>query len=232
MKRPRALDLCCRAGGASVGLYRAGFDVVGLDKIVSANYPFPVIRADVREVEKVVQLRTFDFIWASPPCQSHSKGLGAQVATEECVIEPVRRILASSGRVSCIENVECAPIRHDLVLTGDMFGLGTYRKRVFELAGFWALQPVSAGSRFGPKTRPGSVTVAGGNFRLDEGSRAMGINWMTRREIQQAVPPVYAEWIGRALITFFGHDADRLARPKFEPSRRVSRRDGSGRGAG
>ena len=29
--RPRALDLFCGAGGASMGLHRAGFDVTGID---------------------------------------------------------------------------------------------------------------------------------------------------------------------------------------------------------
>ena len=33
MTRPRLLDLFCGAGGAAVGYHRAGFDVVGVDKI-------------------------------------------------------------------------------------------------------------------------------------------------------------------------------------------------------
>ena len=30
-KRPKVLDLFCGAGGVSMGLWRAGFDVVGVD---------------------------------------------------------------------------------------------------------------------------------------------------------------------------------------------------------
>jgi site-specific DNA-cytosine methylase len=51
---PRALDLFCCAGGASMGLARAGFIVTGVDVEEQSEYP----------------LDGFDFIWASPPCQA------------------------------------------------------------------------------------------------------------------------------------------------------------------
>ena len=31
-------------------------------------------------------------------------------------------------------------------------------------------------------------------------AEAMGINWMKRKELTQAIPPVYTEWIGRQLM--------------------------------
>ncbi len=228
--RPRALDLCCRAGGASVGLHRAGFDVVGCDVIYSKNYPFPLIVHDALDIDSVLDLDDFQFIWASPPCQPFSKGLGNQKTSEPDIIEPMRQLLSRSAEKWCMENVECAPIRPDVILTGDMFGLNTYRKRHFELAGFWCVPPFTPGPKFGPQTRPGSVTVAGGGGKragdLSAWSDAMEIDWMTRAEIVEAVPPSYAEYIARQAILGLRNQFD-ISPREFLPARISASWDGS-----
>jgi DNA (cytosine-5)-methyltransferase 1 len=48
------------------------------------------------------------------------------------------------------------------------------------------------------------VTVAGNNYLAGEGREAMGISWMSKKELSQAIPPVYTEFIGRQIIMYLG----------------------------
>ena len=38
------------------------------------------------------------------------------------------------------------------------------------------------------------------NFQAKSGKLAMGIDWMTRDELAQAIPPAYTEWIGKRIM--------------------------------
>lgn len=185
-----------------MGLHRAGFDVTGIDHRPQPRYPFWFIQADA--LRPPVRLEDFDLIWASPPCQHASIGSARWRSTRDYpdLVEATRELLAGH-RVTVIENVPAAKIRPDLVLTGKMFGLPTYRRRHFELS-FFALAP-DRGRPFGPLTRPGSFTAAGngghGPNRPRMWAQGMGVEWMTdKHEIAQAIPPAYAEFIGRAAI--------------------------------
>lgn len=211
--RPLALDLFCKAGGAGMGLWRAGFDVIGVDIQFQRRYPFSFVQADA--LRPPFDLTRFDFIWASPPCQRYSLATRCRPGAHEGhpdLIEPVRAMLAASGVPYAIENVPNAPIRPDITLTGEMFGLLTYRKRHFETS-FFCLAP-KPGSPFGPESRPGTFTIAGhtGNSSLKtrkanvnrgtaaDWQRAIGIDWMTVNEMANAVPPAYSEFIGKAAL--------------------------------
>lgn len=216
-RRPVALDLFCGAGGASAGLALAGFDVIGIDIQPQPHYVHPgrFIQGDA--LSPPVDLARFDFIWASPPCQAFSAATnmrGAMAKTHPNLIPPIRMILEASGVPYAIENVPRAPLRPDVILDGDMFGLGTYRKRVFEIGGFFVLTPPPS-KPFGPFSRPGAVTCAGrtGTFKEPRTGRvvhrgtpaewraALRIDWpMPARAMAQCVPPAYAEFIGHQAL--------------------------------
>lgn len=200
--KPRALDLFCGAGGASMGLHRAGFDVTGVDIAPQPRYPFRFIQADA--LRPPVDIFAFDFIWASPPCQKYSWSAKRWDVPRDDLVEPTRELL-SQHPMTVIENVVGAPIRRDLALTGQQFGLGVIRRRHFEMSFFWLEPP--HGPRDGSVRTGEYVTVAGhgGDNIKGRGSRAskqqaMGIDWMNDAELNQAIPPAYSEFIGRAAL--------------------------------
>lgn len=189
----RALDLFCGAGGASMGLHNAGFEVTGIDKYPQPEYPFEFVRGDAGTLP--IRLGSFDFIWASPTCQGHtwSTRRGREVRWPN-QIPKIREIIRASGLPGVIENVPRAPLRRDLVLSGGMFDKNLHRVRIFELHGFRAEQPKHR------KPREPLCTVAGhgGNsrtFRLQDWKDAMGIQWMSKERLTQAIPPYYSEYI-------------------------------------
>jgi C-5 cytosine-specific DNA methylase len=203
MRKPLLLDLFCKAGGAAVGYYRAGFDVVGVDVESQPRYPFPFVQADA--MLPPFDLRDFDVIHASPPCQafSHAKNIGGKKDHPQ-LIESTRAMLAASGKIWVIENVPGSPLVFPALICGLALGLGVKRHRLFESNVFLFGTECPSGHRgkwitvFGggaPKV-PDTRRRAG----ADASRKAMRIDWMTRSELSQAIPPAYTEWIGRQLI--------------------------------
>ena len=129
MGKPLALDLFCGGGGACLGMMQAGFEVVGVDIKPHKNYPGTFIQAD--SLKLPINLRDFDFIWASPPCQLFSPATNCnrkvldktqKIAKYPNLIPETRKLVANH-RWTCIENVPNAPIRKDVILTGRSMGL-------------------------------------------------------------------------------------------------------------
>lgn len=215
----RALDLFCCAGGASMGLSRAGFDVVGVDIRPQPHYPFKFVLGDAL----MYPLDGFDFIWASPPCQGYTAMRHAPGAHGSApkLIHAIRTRLWGLPAPWVIENV--AEARADMInpvtLCGSMFGLGAQgcqlqRHRLFE-TNFGLRKPVPCSHTspvigvYGGHARKRSAKHGGRGTRdvwegghIAAASEALGIDWMTLAEMSEAIPPAYAEYIGRAAINF------------------------------
>ena len=202
MAKFRLLDLFCGAGGSSMGYYRAGFEVVGVDLARQKHYPFEFIQGDALSLS----LAGYDAIHASPPCQAYSIASKYSGKAYPDLVARIRERLADTGSVWVIENVPGAPVRADIRLCGCMFGLRLRRERWFETSwGHFELRqpclhdgPVV--SVVGHGTPSWVRQKLGFNPRLVDYCGAMGIDWMGCDELSQALPPVYTEYIGRRIM--------------------------------
>lgn len=219
--RLRMLDLYSGVGAASVGYHRAGFDMTGVDIAPMPRYPFTFVRADALEY-LAEHGHEYDVIHGSPPCQASTaltKGTNAGREYPQ-LIPATRELLDATGRPYIIENVPGAPIRRDVTLCGEMFGLAVIRHRYFELGGWTVQQPAHvkhrgrvAGMRHGQWFTGPYFAVygdGGGKGTVEQWRTAMGIDWTTdRRELAEAIPPAYTEWLGTRLVrvlTSEGHE--------------------------
>ncbi|MFE2476441.1 DNA methylase [Streptomyces sp. NPDC059389] len=221
--RPLLLDLFCCAGGAGRGYDRAGFAVTGVDIRPRPNYPFTFIQGDaltvLAELIASGEIRRYTAAHASPPCQH---GCALTIGTNKSrgwgrihvqLIPALRTLLDTSGLPYVIEQPNGkAPVRKDVTLCGEMFGLGVLRHRNFELGGWSTAKPKHVrhrgyvrGWRHG-EYRDGPYVAAygkgGGKATVAEMQAAMGIDWTdVHEELTEAIPPAYSEWLGRAFLT-------------------------------
>jgi DNA (cytosine-5)-methyltransferase 1 len=194
----------------SMGYSRAGFDVVGVDIEPQPHYPFEFHQADAL----TFPLEGFDAYGASPPCQRYSAGAKKWGTSENHpdLIAPIRARLLATGKPYVIENIQpAAPILiNPILLCGTMFDLGVFRHRLFE-SNVMLLAPPHQEPHIGRVGDGKYHTVtghAGGSSKRDgwkggstaDWKAAMGIDWMNGAELAEAIPPAYAEFIGRQLI--------------------------------
>lgn len=213
---PWCLDLYSGAGGAGMGYKLAGFNVLGVDIVNQPRYPGWFVQADALEFAREFG-RYFDLIHASPPCQFASIGSKFKGTADrhENLIPATRAALLATARPYVIENVSGAAewLRNPISLWGDLFGLRVERVRLFECVPaieqpLLALVPpvpfagtASHGSYSTFANGASHITVAGNNFRPEDGAIAMGINWMaSRAELKEAIPPAYARYIGEQMM--------------------------------
>ncbi|AXC36097.1 DNA methyltransferase [Mycobacterium phage Magnar] len=217
MTKPMLLDLFCGAGGAGRGYQLAGFHVIGVDINPQPNYAGDEFHQD--DALEFLDLHgdEFDVIHASPPCQSQTaltKGTNKRTHGDAYpnLIPQTRRMLARFDVPTVIENVQGSEVRRDLVLCGEMFGLGVIRHRYFELDTLIS-QPAHvphrgrvAGYRHG-KWYDGPYFAVygdgGGKGTVSQWQQAMGMDWTdVRKEIAEAIPPAYTRFIGEHLMDY------------------------------
>lgn len=201
-----------------MGYKNAGFEVVGVDIAPQPKYPFEFHQADAITFVKANH-HLFDAIHASPPCQQYTRaGIEQRKAGKvyDDTLDETRDVLRAIGKPYIIENVPDAPMQEPIQLCGAMFGLQTYRHRLFEsnLAIVAPPHPVhvAKNTKMGRAPVEGEfIQVVGHFIGVAFGQKAMGIDWLGQKELPQAIPPAYTEYLGCQLKAFMLGKTERWA---------------------
>lgn len=191
-----------------MGYYRAGFNVVGVDIEPQPRYPFKFLQVDALKILRFILATgsAYRAIHASPPCQAFTAATRVRdPSVHPDLIGPTRELLEQIGVPFVIENVVGAPLRNPALLCGAMFPeLRVYRHRLFETS--FDFTPPSHPDHTAPITKmgrppqPGEFMHVVGNFSgVPAARKAMGIDWMVRNELKEAIPPAFTECVGTAL---------------------------------
>ena len=203
MAKLRIADLYCGAGGAARGLQQAGFHVTGYDIEPQPRYAGDEFH---QQDALTVDLSGFDAVWASPPCQRFAGGYIEHREAHPDLIGPTRDLLVKNSEPYIIENVPGAPIRSDYRICGCQVGLPRIRRvRHFEVS--WnplvlmpaCHHPDQVITVTGTGTPTGTWKALGRTVTSKEFHEVMGIDWMARAELSQAIPPAYSEYLGEQL---------------------------------
>lgn len=198
----RLLDTYCCQGGASMGYYLAGFEVEGVDLNPQPRYPFPFHQGDAVEFIRE-HGHEYDVITGSPTCRRWTNAQKIRGNEHPDLITPTRAAMQEVGKPYVIENVEGAAgaMVDPLLLCGAMFGLKTYRHRLFEssLPLGTRLHPrhLAPLAKMGRPVREGEFMHVVGNFTDAARAReVMGMPWASRDGLREAIPPAYTLFLG------------------------------------
>lgn len=215
MSRPRLLDLFCGAGGAARGYQLAGWHVTGVD-----IHPQPRYAGDefVQADALTYPLTGFDAIHANPPCQDHTELAFGKRGKREAhgtgwMLQATIARLAAGGAPHVIENVPWADMPGAFILCGRSFGIERLKRHRKFLTSFPMLVPPCACGTIPPLGVYGDLSKSDRSTgRNPDGYRRMragvqtardllGCPWMEARELAQAIPPAYTEFIGEQLLS-------------------------------
>jgi DNA (cytosine-5)-methyltransferase 1 len=226
--KPKLLDLFCREGGAAAGYVAAGWEVHGVDiENHSARYLKSGATSFTKADATTFDLRGYDAVHASPPCEDHSVTMGFGLSdrgTGWMLPHVITRLRSELGDVPwVVENVESRavkahmPAESRILLCGSAFGergLGAHdskgnyrvlrRHRLFLTSPNIAALPCTCRGRLvGGVYGHGEQGVNGGRgygFAADSAREAMGMPWASRDGCAEAIPPAYTQYIGEQLI--------------------------------
>ena len=186
-----------------MGYHQAGFEVVGVDIAPQRTYPFDFHQADALQFVKEAW-QDFDVIHASPPCQRYSNAQRIRHNDHPDLVAPTRSALEETGLPFIIENVMGAPLKNPIMLCGAMFGIETYRHRLFEFGGGLTVpepphpEHVAKTTKMGRWPQPGEYMHIVGNFcNVDRARKIMEMPWANRDGLREAIPVSYSRYIGK-----------------------------------
>lgn len=207
------LDLFCGAGGATAGYQRAGFKVVGVD---IADHSKNYCGDDFFQEDAIDFLtkhgKEFDVIHASPPCQGYT--LIQHRDGWPKLIPVVRELMLRIGGPYVIENVAGArkEMLNPIKVCGTAFDLAAHCrdgvKRELQRHRFFESNLDLKGTTCNHNHPAVGVYGTGGGGQQNHGYRgwpeemreAMGIDWMTKRELTESIPPAYTEYLGNQIM--------------------------------
>lgn len=189
-----------------MGLHQAGYEVTGVDIRPQPRYPFHFHQGDAFEwLENPTRLAEYDLVWASPKCQAHSVLTPtAHKGNHEIQLPRVLELLRAQSTPYIVENVQGTQtlMRDPVMLCGSMFGLDIWRHRWFEIGNcnvFFLLPPCD--HSFAPVLVSG--TPRRGGVRKEPSAatcrRALETPWMTRKEMDEAIPPAYSRFLAERI---------------------------------
>lgn len=171
-----AIDLFCGAGGLSLGLKNAGFNVVAgveideeIGRTYAANHPgTKLIYEDMRKVKgddilRLVGLKKIDLIAGCPPCQGFSSLTSKYKREDErnyLILEMARLIEEIKPKIVMLENVSGITTRGKALLD-------EFVSRI-EAMGYIVNRAVLQMANYGiPQSRKRFVLLAGKGFKIE-----------------------------------------------------------------
>jgi DNA (cytosine-5)-methyltransferase 1 len=119
-------------------------------------------------------------------------------------------MLQFGGVAYVLENVPGAPLSSPRTLCGSSFGLTVdehelRRHRLFESSFYWLSPPCyhekSVLGVYGDLSKTSRPSTRGVKAGIKQAEALMGIDWMTRQELVESIPPAYTKYIGQQFLS-------------------------------